>query len=50
MKDTKRPARSTTASAKTYEGFTAEERAAMKERAQELKASARRRRLTPPIG
>jgi hypothetical protein len=49
MKDTKRPARSTTASDKTYEGFTDEERAAMKEPAQELKASARRR-LTPPIG
>jgi len=31
-----------TATAKTSDGFTAEERAAMKERAQELKASARR--------
>ena len=29
-------------SAKTYEGFTAEERAAMKDRAQELKAAGRR--------
>ena len=35
-------AKSTAATAKTYEGFTAEERAAMKERAQELKAAARR--------
>jgi uncharacterized protein YdhG (YjbR/CyaY superfamily) len=42
MKDTtKKSAKSTTA-AKTYEGFTDEERAAMKERAQELKTSARR--------
>ena len=42
MKDTtKKSAKSTTAS-KTYEGFTDEERAAMKERAQELKTSARR--------
>jgi hypothetical protein len=39
MKDTKKSARSTTASDKTYEGFTDEERAAMKERARELKAS-----------
>jgi uncharacterized protein YdhG (YjbR/CyaY superfamily) len=42
MKDTKKSAKSTTASAKTFEGFTVEERAAMKERAQELKAAARR--------
>ena len=35
-------AKSTTASPETSEGFTAEERAAMKERAQELKAEARR--------
>src|SRR5215216_7982645 len=41
MKDTKKSAKNTTA-AKTYEGFTDEERAAMKERAQELKATARR--------
>ena len=44
MKDTKKPAGSTTASDKTYEGFTDEERGAMKERAKELKASARRGR------
>ena len=42
MKDAKKSARSTTASDKTYEGFTDEERAAMKDRARELKASARR--------
>ncbi|WP_328405075.1 DUF1801 domain-containing protein [Streptomyces sp. NBC_00390] len=42
MKDTKKPARSTTATGKTFEGFTDEERGAMKERAQELKTSARR--------
>ena len=41
MKDTQKSAKSTTASDKTFEGFTAEERAAMKERAQELKAEAR---------
>ena len=41
-KATRKSAKSTTASAKTVEGFTAEERAAMKERAQELKAEARR--------
>jgi uncharacterized protein YdhG (YjbR/CyaY superfamily) len=35
-------AKSTTATAKTYEGFTAEERAAMKDRAKELKAAGRR--------
>ena len=44
MKDTKKPAGSTAASDKTYEGFTDEERGAMKERAKELKASARRGR------
>jgi len=42
MNDTKKPARGTTAPNKTYEGFTGEERAAMKERARELKAGARR--------
>jgi uncharacterized protein YdhG (YjbR/CyaY superfamily) len=41
-KDTRKSAKSTTANDKKYEGFTAEERAAMKERAQELKAEARR--------
>jgi uncharacterized protein YdhG (YjbR/CyaY superfamily) len=40
-KDTKRSAESATAAGKRSEGFTAEERAAMKERARELKAEAR---------
>jgi uncharacterized protein YdhG (YjbR/CyaY superfamily) len=43
-KDTQRSAESTTAGNKTFEGFTDEERAAMKERGQELKATARRGR------
>ena len=42
MKDTQKSAKRTTATQKTSEGFTAEERAAMKERVQELKAAARR--------
>jgi uncharacterized protein YdhG (YjbR/CyaY superfamily) len=42
MKDTQKSAKSTTAKNKTHEGFTDEERAAMKERAQELKTAARR--------
>jgi uncharacterized protein YdhG (YjbR/CyaY superfamily) len=42
MKDTRRSAKSTTATGKTSKGFSAEERAAMKERAQELKAEERR--------
>jgi uncharacterized protein YdhG (YjbR/CyaY superfamily) len=41
-KSTKKPAKSTTATDKKYEGFTADERAAMKERAKELKAEARK--------
>ena len=40
-KDTQKPARSTTASDKTHEGFSDEERAAIKERARELRAEAR---------
>ena len=40
MKDTQKSAKSTTG--KASEGFTDEERAAMKERAQELKASAKK--------
>jgi uncharacterized protein YdhG (YjbR/CyaY superfamily) len=40
-KDTQKSAKSTTASNKKSKGFTDEERAAMKERAQELKAAAR---------
>jgi uncharacterized protein YdhG (YjbR/CyaY superfamily) len=43
-KGTQRSARRTTATGKTFEGFTAEERAAMKERAKELKAEARANR------
>jgi len=42
MKDTRKSARSTTAIDKTSVGFTDEERLAMKERAQELKAAGRR--------
>jgi uncharacterized protein YdhG (YjbR/CyaY superfamily) len=42
MKDTQKSAKSTTATGKTSEGFSDEERAAMKERAKELKAEARR--------
>jgi hypothetical protein len=41
-KATQQPAKSTTATDKKSEGFTDEERAAMRERAQELKADARR--------
>jgi uncharacterized protein YdhG (YjbR/CyaY superfamily) len=41
-KATQKSAKSTTASGKTFKGFTDEERVAMKERAQELKAAARR--------
>ena len=40
-KATQKSAKSTTATGKTSKGFTDEERAAMKERAQELKAEAR---------
>ncbi len=42
LKDTQKSAKSTTAIGKTFKGFTDEERMAMKERAQELKAAARR--------
>ena len=42
MNDTQKSAKSTTATDKKSEGFTDEERGAMKERAQELKAAARR--------
>jgi uncharacterized protein YdhG (YjbR/CyaY superfamily) len=42
MTDRQKSARSTTASDKQFEGFTDEERSAMKERARELKAAARR--------
>jgi uncharacterized protein YdhG (YjbR/CyaY superfamily) len=40
-KSTQKSARSTAATGKTFKGFTDEERVAMKERAQELKATAR---------
>jgi uncharacterized protein YdhG (YjbR/CyaY superfamily) len=43
-KDTEKSAKSTTVTDKTFEGLTGEERAAMKERTQELKAEARRGR------
>jgi uncharacterized protein YdhG (YjbR/CyaY superfamily) len=42
MKDTQKSARGATATGSTSKGFTADERAAMKERAQELKAQSRR--------
>jgi len=42
MKDPQKSAKSTAAVEKRYEGFTAEERAAMKDRVKEQKASARR--------
>ena len=42
MATTKKPAKSSTASGKSFDGFTDDERAAMKERAKELKAAARR--------
>ena len=42
MNDRKKSGKSTTATGKTSGGFSAEERAAMKERAQELKAEERR--------
>jgi uncharacterized protein YdhG (YjbR/CyaY superfamily) len=42
MTATKKPAQRTTKAAKTFEGFTDEERAAMKDHAQELKNAARR--------
>jgi uncharacterized protein YdhG (YjbR/CyaY superfamily) len=41
MTDTQKSAKSTTATGKASKGFTAEERAAMKERANELRAEAR---------
>jgi uncharacterized protein YdhG (YjbR/CyaY superfamily) len=41
MKDTQKSAKSTTAKNKSFDGFTDEERGAMKERAKELKAAGR---------
>ena len=43
MNDKQKSAESATATGEKFEGFTAEERAAMKEHARELKADARRR-------
>jgi uncharacterized protein YdhG (YjbR/CyaY superfamily) len=42
MNNTRKPAKSTAAKVRTYEGFTEDERDAMKQRAQELKAAGRR--------
>src|SRR5215472_2428881 len=42
MNDRQKSGKSTAATGKSYEGFTGEERDAMKDRAQELKAAARR--------
>jgi uncharacterized protein YdhG (YjbR/CyaY superfamily) len=42
MKDTQKSAKGTSAIDKTFEGFTDEERVAMKERHEELKATPRR--------
>ncbi|GAA2370921.1 DUF1801 domain-containing protein [Streptomyces cuspidosporus] len=42
MKSTRTAAKTTTATDEKYDGFTDEERSAMKERAQELKSAARR--------
>jgi hypothetical protein len=42
MNATQKSAKSTTAKTKTYDGFTDDERSAMKERAKELKAAGRR--------
>jgi uncharacterized protein YdhG (YjbR/CyaY superfamily) len=42
MKDTQKSAKTTAAKSRTAPGFTAEERAAMKDHAQELKTAARR--------
>ncbi len=40
--NTQKPAKSSTAKSKTYEGFTEDERSAMKQRAEELKTAGRR--------
>jgi uncharacterized protein YdhG (YjbR/CyaY superfamily) len=42
MSETRKPAKSTAAAGKSFDGFTDEERAAMKDRAKELKAESRR--------
>jgi uncharacterized protein YdhG (YjbR/CyaY superfamily) len=43
MNDTRKPTKRSTAKSKSYDGFTDEERGAMKDRAQELKAASRGR-------
>ena len=50
MDDTQEPGPRTAASAKTFEGFTDEERAAMKDRASELKAAGRREKKADEEG
>ncbi|HTU06161.1 MAG TPA: hypothetical protein VMG13_11480, partial [Trebonia sp.] len=42
MRNTQQPAKSATAKNKKFDGFTDEERAAMKDHAEELKAASRR--------
>ena len=42
MEDTRKPGKSTAATEKKFDGFTDEERAAMKDRAKELKSASRR--------
>ena len=42
MNETQKPGKSTTAKTKTFEGFTDDERSAMKEHAKELKSASRR--------
>ncbi|WP_329126717.1 iron chaperone [Streptomyces sp. NBC_01465] len=46
MTNTQQPARSTTTAGNKFDGFTAEERQAMKDHAQELKTTARRKPQT----
>ena len=50
MNDTRKPGKSTSAKSKSYEGFTDEERGAMKERAQELKGARRGSRAAKADG
>jgi uncharacterized protein YdhG (YjbR/CyaY superfamily) len=50
MKDTQKPAKTAAATDQKFEGFTDEERGAMKERAKELKAAARRGKGTDEEG
>lgn len=50
MNETQKPAKSTAAKTRSYEGFTDEERSAMKERAKELKSAGRRPRAAKSDG